>query len=75
MAARAPSISEGVKTSALNARGTMRVAELGKQIEHTLASASKTLEASGHRVLKKPKFQCNLAATMKSLSGFGAVVK
>ncbi len=75
MAARGPFVSESAKTSAPNARGAVRVVELGKQIEHTLASASKTLEESGRRVLKKPQFQCNLAAAMKALSGFGAVVK
>ncbi len=75
MAARAPSVSEGASNTPLNARGTMRVAELGKQIEHTLASASKTLGESGRRVLKKPQFQCELAAVMTTLSGFGTVVK
>ncbi len=74
MAARAPSVSsEGVKTRAPTARGAMRVVELGKQIERTLASASKTLEESGRRMLRQPQFQSNLAMTISTLSEFGVV--
>jgi hypothetical protein len=53
----------------------MRVVELGKQMEHTLASASDSVEESGRRVLKQPQFRGNLAAAIQLLSEFGAVVK
>ncbi len=79
MAARAPSVSEGAAAaSAQNTHGAVRVVELGKQLERTLASASKTLEKSGRRVLKQPQFQCKkdeLTTAMTKLSRFGAVVK
>ncbi len=77
MAARVPSVSEGAAASANapNARGTMRVVELGKQLEHTLASASKTLEESGRRVLKEPppEYSSFEWATLQVFIAFSAV--
>ncbi len=77
MAARAPSVSEGAANVPTNARDTMRVIELGKQIERTLTSATKTLEGGRRRVMQKPQFQCSTSdlGAIKMLSGFGAVVK